>query len=399
MRKGIRMNILFVYSRILHPERGGVERVTDLLAKELARRGHRIFYLHNPGDEEAMKYSFPVTQMAFFPNPTHNITDENGLFYRNYVERENIDIVINQDFTNYSELCRFSKGIKRVRSICVQHNNPLYEYNRIFDDTMFWWNQTLWQKIKGVARIFKVPYRKYKYRKRLIQKYEKCLECTDVICLLSPLFIPSFRKIVPIDFQKIVAIHNPNTYPCSLTIHPKKKQLLYVGRIEWRQKRLERLIGIWKRIYMKFPDWELLLVGDGGFRPELEQECRRLERVRFMGYQDPKPFYQETSILCLTSDSEGWGLVIPEAMTFGTIPVIFNSYATAKDLIENGENGILVPPFSLRRFARELSALMKDETKRAKMAQACVQSVGKYDIQRIGDEWEKLFQKLKNDRN
>ena len=44
------MNILFVYSRILHPERGGVERVTDLLAKELARRGHRIFYLHNPGD-------------------------------------------------------------------------------------------------------------------------------------------------------------------------------------------------------------------------------------------------------------------------------------------------------------------------------------------------------------
>lgn len=391
------MNILFVYSRILNPERGGVERVTDLLAKELTRRGHRIFYLHNPGDEKSMKYPFPVVHMAFFPHSMHHITPENGLFYRDYVEKEKIDIVINQDFFNYSELCRFSKDIKRVHTVCVQHNTPLYDYNRIFDDTMFWWNQTRWQKIKGVVRIFKVPYRKYCYRKQLVQKYKKCLDSTDVICLLSPSFIHELKKIITVDDKRIAAIYNPSTYLCQPTIGSKKKQLLYVGRLEWVQKRTDRLVKIWKRLYKQFPDWELIIVGNGGIKDDLERKCHNLERICFTGYQDPTSYYKEASILCLTSDWEGWGMVIPEAMAFGTIPVVFNSYATAADLIKHGENGILVPPFSIHRFTRELGVLMSDETKRARMAQACVQSVEKYNIQRIGDEWEKLFQKLKND--
>lgn len=264
---------------------------------------------------------------------------------------------------------------------------------------MFWWNQTLWQKVKRVVRFFKIPYRKYSYRKQLTQKYQKCLEGTDVVCLLSPSYIPKLRNIIPVDVQRIVTIHNPCTYPCQPATYPKKKQLLYVGRIECDSKRVDRLIKIWKYIYNQFPDWELILVGDGSIKDDLERKCQKLERVHFMGYQDPTSFYKEASILCLTSEIEGWGMVIPEAMTFGTIPIIFNSYAAAEDLVENGENGILVPPFSLRCFARELTMLMKDETKRTKMAQACVQSVGKYDIRKIGDEWEKLFQKLKNDRN
>ena len=54
----------------------------------------------------------------------------------------------------------------------------------------------------------------------------------------------------------MIAIPNPNTYPAQEnTDFLKKKQILYVGRIEWRQKRVGRLIDIWKRIYKKFPDW------------------------------------------------------------------------------------------------------------------------------------------------
>ena len=60
----------------------------------------------------------------------------------------------------------------------------------------------------------------------------------------------------------MIAIPNPNTYPAQEnTDFLKKKQILYVGRIEWRQKRVGRLIDIWKRIYKKIPDWELVICG------------------------------------------------------------------------------------------------------------------------------------------
>lgn len=54
------MNILFVYPTIFNPIRGGVERVTDLLAKEFKNRGHNVFYLNNYRNEDLLNYSFPA---------------------------------------------------------------------------------------------------------------------------------------------------------------------------------------------------------------------------------------------------------------------------------------------------------------------------------------------------
>lgn len=53
------MNILFTYPTMFHPQRGGVERVTDLLAKELTKRGHSIYYLHNKTDDTLIDYNYP----------------------------------------------------------------------------------------------------------------------------------------------------------------------------------------------------------------------------------------------------------------------------------------------------------------------------------------------------
>ncbi len=53
------MNILFVYPTLFHPQRGGIERVTDSLAREMKARGHNIFYLHNKPDECLMDFDYP----------------------------------------------------------------------------------------------------------------------------------------------------------------------------------------------------------------------------------------------------------------------------------------------------------------------------------------------------
>ncbi|WP_373834729.1 glycosyltransferase, partial [Bacteroides heparinolyticus] len=96
---------------------------------------------------------------------------------------------------------------------------------------------------------------------------------------LSLRFIPDLKQICSKNLERVIAVPNPNTYPVQKeTGYFKKKQLLYVGRIEWYQKRVERLIDIWKRVYRKFPDWELVIVGDGPVREDLERKALQMER-------------------------------------------------------------------------------------------------------------------------
>ena len=74
--------------------------------------------------------------------------------------------------------------------------------------------------------------------------------------------------------------------------------------------------------------------------------------------QDPAPYYRKARILCLTSTHEGMPMVINEALSYGCTPIAFNSFHAAEDMLPDRETGRLIPPFSLRLFARELDELM-----------------------------------------
>lgn len=388
------MNILFVYLKMFHPYRGGIERVSDILCREFLKLGHSVFFLHSIQDESLMDYTYPAP-VSFFPFPIGDI-EKNGLFYQNFLIDNHIDIVINQDPLAYHSLCRFSQETIGVHTISVIHSHPLFIYDHLQELTLRLRNETFIEKIKRIARIVKVPKIKFDYWLELKRCYEDCLTYSDALCLLSLKFIPELKRIYKKDLDKIVAIGNPNTYSCQEFIkYSKKKQILYVGRIEWYLKRVDRLVDIWRYLYKKFPEWELVLVGDGPIKGELEKKFAKMERVVFVGYQDPEPFYKNASILCLTSDSEGWGMVLTEAMTFGTIPVAFNSYASITDIIDDGQTGLLVPPFSCAQFADKLGYLINNEKVREEMSEACINSVHRFDIQNVVKQWENCFERLK----
>ena len=79
----------------------------------------------------------------------------------------------------------------------------------------------------------------------------------------------------------------------------------------------------------KHADWILRIVGDGPERDNIEHMVQKLElkNVRFEGFQYPRSYYEISSILILTSEYEGFGLVVAEAMSFGVIPVVLGSYS------------------------------------------------------------------------
>ncbi len=248
------MNILFVYPTIFNPIRGGVERVTDLLAKEFKNRGHNVFYLNNYRNEDLLNYSFPA-QVDFFPSESYS-DKSNFDFYTRYLTNNNIDIVINQcgAFTD-SKLYNSVKATK-AKVISVIHTNPSLGYNYLFSEISQLRNPSLIEKLKRCARIAIYPKIKKNYLQRRKNYYHWLLTAgnTDAVALLSDSYKSELIELADCNTKTIIeAIPNPLPYKIE-KILKKERTILYVGRLDVGQKRVDRLIKIWHKISPSFPE-------------------------------------------------------------------------------------------------------------------------------------------------
>ena len=138
-------------------------------------------------------------------------------------------------------------------------------------------------------------------------------------------------------------------------------------------------------------------MGKGKAAPQLRKLADELclQRCSFEGYTTHVgDFYDQASILCLTSSIEGWPMCIAEAQANGVVPIVFNSFSGAADQISQSDEGILVTPYNESEFARELVALVTDTKRLSIMQQAVVRKAATYDINRSGQAWETMFHSI-----
>lgn len=224
---------------------------------------------------------------------------------------------------------------------------------------------------------------------------------TDKVCTLSSNYYDELSEICSGYEDKYCAIPNPNSYKedqvADVTLDQKKKQVLFIGLFS-AEKAVDRLIKIWCRLYMKHLDWQLVIVGDGP-KPivaHLHAMATKMKNIEFVGFQSPLPYLKESSILCMTSNYEGFPMVLTEAQQCGVVPIAFQSFASVSDIITHGENGILVPPFDMERYAQELSSLMNDTDKRTRLALQAMHDVKRFSVANVVDQWEALFDELQS---
>jgi glycosyltransferase involved in cell wall biosynthesis len=119
------------------------------------------------------------------------------------------------------------------------------------------------------------------------------------------------------------------------------------------------------------------------------------EKCRLHGaLSDVKKEYQNGSLLVLPSRTEGFGLVLLEAMAFGIPVVAFDCGSGPSSIISDGENGFLVQPFDIRVFAERMMQLMEDDGLRRTMGNNGIQKARQYTIDKIGLQWKQLFDDL-----
>ncbi|MCS3266321.1 glycosyltransferase [Bacteroides fragilis] len=176
----------------------------------------------------------------------------------------------------------------------------------------------------------------------------------------------------------------------------KEQIVVWVGTFDYSVKRPDNMLRIWKQVESKHPDWNLLMLGDGPSWKEMKELSKSLglQRVSFSGRVQPEVYYKKSSILCVTSVHESFSLVTLEAQRAGCVPILNNAFSPAPMLIQDGENGYLVPAFDNNAFANKLDSLMNNPVKREKMSMKAVESIKRFSLDVVYAQWLK---ELKND--
>ncbi|MGZ8649173.1 MAG: glycosyltransferase family 4 protein [Solirubrobacteraceae bacterium] len=174
--------------------------------------------------------------------------------------------------------------------------------------------------------------------------------------------------------------------------------LLAAGRLT-SQKGFDRLIDAFADVAADHPAWRLRICGRGDLREPLQRQidgAGLTHRIELAGaVTDMGAAMAQASIFVLSSRSEGFPLILLEAMSKGLAPVAFDCRTGPADIIDDRRNGRLVPDGDVDALAAAMGELMADADLRRGYAAAARQTAAGYDMaEAIGPRWEALLAEL-----
>ena len=172
---------------------------------------------------------------------------------------------------------------------------------------------------------------------------------------------------------------------------PANPRLLFVGRLATEKNLpllLEALAGISER-------FETTLVGTGPLEQQLKHQTADLglKNIRFYGRADGeelRDLYRAADVFVLPSKSEGMSLVLLEALAMG-LPVVATDLASNRELVVDGENGLLVAPDNAAGLAAALLAVVEDPDRYEHMSRSARKIAENYRWDAVADDFERLY--------
>ena len=385
------VNIGFIHGQFPF---GGGEMVTSTIAPLLRAMGYNIFvfssHIHHQqlSDEDKKNITFiDIGKTRLFSSPKVSLAEK--------ANELKIDILV---FIGKSFSATRERIFEKTNCKCI-----FAHYG-----ATFWQAENHLETLQKKAKKSPLHYLFYKglkipafhiYKKIKIEKYRIIYNKYDAFTVLCEAYKDELSKALQLtDNQKIRAISTP-VAPATHTYSLEKERLvIYVGRMSYADKRVDRLVTIWESIYKKYPDWQFVLIGSGKELPTLQAMVKekKLERITFLGkVEDTFPYYNKAAIFCLSSQMEGQGTVLMEAQQAGVIPIAFDCSAGVRGILSpNGENGILIPPFDMQAYTNELGKLMSNTSTRAHIQKNILIKAEEYSVDVIVKQWDELFKSV-----
>ena len=236
----------------------------------------------------------------------------------------------------------------------------------------------------GDSNFFKTIFAKF-WMRSLVSKLKKL----DRFVVLTHEDRQSWSEL-----SNISVIPDPLSFVPTCVSTLTEKRVIAVGRYVY-QKGFDLLLQAWSKIEKQNPDWQLAIYGDGNRTP-YEMLVRQLgidaSRCHLYGpTTDIQQEYANSSLFVFSSRFEGFGMVLIEAMACGLPVVSFACPCGPKDIILDGENGLLIENGNVDALADGLSRLMSDDQLRNSMSQVGLDSVQRFNISKITERWNVLF--------
>ncbi|QAY67773.1 glycosyltransferase [Paenibacillus protaetiae] len=339
--------------------RGGLETVVTNISQELKRRGHRVRVFQTlPPRYKEWSETLPENYYYALPPEALDDTDSKPFFqvevqrfaagYRSLLEELGCPDVV---------LAAHTPLIGLVCNLALNH---LEAGNR--PPIISWLHGPPEAFGQEAAQFMKYSDAHMVISRDIGRKIEAAL----------PAAAPIYYVGNPIDARFIEMVARPQKGPA---------KLLYIGRIDNNPKRLDVLF----RSLQFVQNWELQIIGDGDDRAALEQLAEQLhisDSIQWNGWkEDPWAEVKEASLLVLSSDYEGFGMVLIEALARG-IPVLSTSCGGPDDIIIHGVNGWLYPVGDSGALQRWLQQIIEG-TQALPSPQACLQSIEPFALEQV----------------
>lgn len=382
-----RKTILWIYNHPLNPEAGGTERITSLVMRGLSANGHKCLGI-------------------LVINPVKGIVNYDDIevwdIY-SFLKQKHVDTVINQCGHGKDMLEFFiKKGGRKWHEeggkiiTCLHFSPKPYSVCYQFQSK----KNKSWLDYYVIAKTWLMRHHLDKLdQKRIGMTYRYNYENSDYFVMLSEVFRNYITESMGmVEASKLIAINNPLTFENVLDkslLSKKKNTILVVGRmLEW-QKRILFCIKAWEKLYRKrvFKNWDLKLIGNGDDLDFYREYVKKhhIERISFVGQQNPEPYYEKSKILLMSSKAEGWGLTLTEALQKGVVPIALNSSEVFKDIVTDGYDGFLVNDGAMSAFTKAIELLVSDKKLLFDMSSNALKSADKFSLGEAIKKWEKII--------
>lgn len=371
---------------------GGAERVTVDIARYLKGFGSYQVFVYAKRISGSLMSDELKEILTVRTIPSQALPGRRAKTVESYVKADGIDVLV-----QVGKSLPGIEGIKQntgCKTVIACHGEPFWQRHVIMHRRqkglvrrLMWhlWNRRRFEDGTLAMKMAK---------ERTLRDYE----LNDAFTVLCESYRSEIVETLGLDAGRVHVMENAERVVPEVC-YDKENIVLFCGRFENWSKRIDRLLRIWAMVEPLIPEWRLVLVGDGqdgkmlkGLASDLQ-----LERVSFEGmHRDVTEYYRKASIVCLTSETEGWPLALTEGQAQGCIGVAFGATSGIKEILSpDGECGFVVQPYDEAGFAETLvkvASMGQDELMRIR--KNGVRKRSGYAPEAIARKWKTLFDTL-----
>jgi GalNAc-alpha-(1->4)-GalNAc-alpha-(1->3)-diNAcBac-PP-undecaprenol alpha-1,4-N-acetyl-D-galactosaminyltransferase len=354
---------------------GGAERVLVLLAKGFIERGYEVSVVTLSGkDTDFYKLPEGVSRLALAimkksPTPFHALWNNltRWLILRRGIQDTQPDVVIS--FLTQTNILTLLSLINTSYPVIVtEHCDPtVMSYG----------------KIRNNLRIFIYPQAaKVVSVSKGVDSYFDWLSQSKKTVIYNPIVLRDNEQ-------------DQANFPKGFDL--EKNWVVSMGRLT-NQKGFDILLSAFAQIADRYADWNLLILGEGELRQQLEKirdDLGLANRAILPGnISNPFPTLRKSQLFVMASRFEGFPMVHGEAMACG-LPIISTDCPSGpREIIRNNLDGILVPNGDVSALATAMDRLMSDSQERKRLATYAPEVTERFSLEKVMAEWQLLISEV-----